>query len=90
MCFFEEEGLTFEADIRVCIQSAQGHAFEEAVLLLCSRLFRDGARLSDIFWLQGGNVPDWAHQTGYIVSQNGQEGPIVTDLVNGNPVLPSA
>ena len=35
-------------------------------------------------------MPDWAHQTGYIVSQNGQEGPIVTDLVNGNPVLPSA
>jgi hypothetical protein len=34
-------------------------------------------------------VPDWAHQRAYIVSRKGQELEI-SDIINENPVLPSA
>jgi hypothetical protein len=87
--YFEAEGLTIDADIRVHMQSAKGLAFQEAVLLSCTRLFRKGARLSDIFLFEGGKVPDWAHQKAYIVSQNGQELG-VSDIASGHPILPSA
>jgi hypothetical protein len=70
--------------------------FEEAVLLSLTRLFRDGKPLSDVFKFVGKesdpekNVPDWAHQKGYTVSQNPEAELVVADIVNGNPVLPSA
>ena len=43
----------------------------------------------DVSSFEGGNVLDWAHQRGYVVSRKGQELE-VSDIVNGNPVIPSA
>src|SRR5687768_4285424 len=69
--FLEAEGLTIDGDIRARMQSAQGSAFEEAVLLSCTRLFRTRPRLDEIFLFHG-EVPDWAHQRACIVSRTGQ------------------
>jgi hypothetical protein len=85
--YFEAEGFTIDRDIRARMQSAKGSAFKEAVLLSCTRLFRVGPRLSDIFSFEG-DVPDWAHQRAHIVSQKGQELE-VSDIVNENLILPS-
>ncbi|KIL64829.1 hypothetical protein M378DRAFT_1040593 [Amanita muscaria Koide BX008] len=86
--YFEEEGVMIDGDIRARMQAAQGFAFEEAVLLSCTRLFQVGTCLSDVFLFHG-HVPDWAYQKGQIVSRKGQE-LVVSDIVNGNPAIPSA
>ncbi|KAM6496474.1 hypothetical protein JOM56_009180 [Amanita muscaria] len=85
--YFEKEGFTIDGDIRARMQAAKGVAFEEAVLLSCTRLFRVGARLSDVFRFHGA-VPDWADQKGWVVSRKGQ-GLEVADIVNGSPIVPS-
>ncbi|KIL55863.1 hypothetical protein M378DRAFT_173230 [Amanita muscaria Koide BX008] len=85
--YFDKEGFTIDGDIRARMQAAKGVAFEEAVLLSCTRLFRVGARLSDVFRFHG-VVPDWADQKGWIVSWKGQ-GLEVADIVNGSPIVPS-
>jgi hypothetical protein len=69
------------------MQSVKGLAFEEAMLLSCTRLFHLGAPLSDVFQFYR-KVPEWANQKARIVSRKGQELE-VSDIANGNPILPS-
>ena len=94
--FFAQKGPTMNADIRRRMQGSKGLAFEEAVLLSLTRLFRDGKPLSDVFKFVGKesdpekNVPDWAHQKGYTVSQTSEKELVVVDIVNENSVIPSA
>ncbi|KAM6492769.1 hypothetical protein JOM56_012493 [Amanita muscaria] len=76
--YFEEEGVMIDGDIRARMQAAQGPAFEEAVLLSCTRLFQVGTCLSDVFLFHG-HVPDWACQKGQIMSRKGQE-LVVSDI----------
>jgi hypothetical protein len=43
--YFEKEGRTLDDFIRDRMQVNKGVAFQEAVLLACTRLFRQGVRL---------------------------------------------
>lgn len=86
-CHFETQGFVLERAIRAHLQSEKGLAFEEAVLLSCTRLFRRGARLDDVFEFHG-NTPAWARQAAWIVTQG--SGKIeVFDIVNWEPDVPS-
>lgn len=86
--YFQKEGLTLDDDIRERMQYAKGHAFEEAVLLSCTRLFRRGARLDQVFQFRG-ETPAWARQSASIVTRMDGETKVF-DIPNGDPVVPSA
>jgi hypothetical protein len=74
---FENKGVSLEGNIRMCMQSAQGPAFEEAVLLSCTALFRRGTRVDEVFRFHG-KTPEWACQEATIY-----------DIPKENPVTPS-
>jgi hypothetical protein len=86
---FETKGFTLGHDIRSRMQAAKGQAFEETVLLACTKLFRRGARLDSVFRFHG-ETPAWACQEASIVSRKDGDTLEVFDIVNGDPVIPSA
>ena len=69
-------------------QSTKGSAFKEAILLSCTRVFQAWPCLTNVLLFHE-KVLDWAHQRACIVSRVGQ-GLEVSDIVNRNPILPSA
>jgi hypothetical protein len=85
---FASQGLTLEQDIRARMNSAQGLAFEEAVLLSCTKIFRRGARLEDVFQFHGPK-PAWASQVARIVIPKDGNTLEVFDVINLEPVIPS-
>jgi len=86
---FEEKGFSLEHNIRMRMQSAQGPAFEEAVLLSCTKLFREGTRVDNVFRFYG-ETPEWACQKATIVARSSTgEIPSTFDIPNGSPVTPS-
>jgi hypothetical protein len=86
--YFEKEGYTFDNDVRERMQSAKGQAFEEAVLLSCTKLFRQGAHLDQVFQFHG-TTSEWACQTASIVTKlNGTYKAF--DIPNENPEVISA
>lgn len=86
---FEGMGLTPDDIVRKTIQDNQGLGLEEAVLLSCTRLFRQGARLDHVFQFYG-DVPEWAKQSASIVTQTGDNNFAVFDFHSAEPVSPSA
>jgi hypothetical protein len=86
--YFASQGFTLEQDIRGRLQSAKGLAFEEAVLLSCTKIFRRGARLEDVFQFHG-TKPAWSSQVASIVVPKG-DNMEVFDIINLEPVTPSA
>ena len=85
--YFEKHGLTHDNFIRHRIQVDKGRAFEEAVLLACTRLFRQGAQLDQVFRFHG-ETPSWARQSASIVTR-GYGGVLQDfDMPNGVPVVP--
>jgi hypothetical protein len=86
---FEKEGYTIDNDVRARMQYAKGQAFEEAVLLSCTKLFRQGARLDQVFRFHG-KTPEWACQEASIVTRLNGETLEMFDIPNENPVVPSA
>lgn len=85
---FEKEGLSLDDDIRARMQYAKGHAFEEAVLLSCTKLFRRGARVDQVFRFHG-ETPAWACQGASIVARPAGGTLCTFDIPNGDPVVPS-
>ena len=86
--YFDKEGYTPDNFIRDRVQVDQGLAFEEAVLLACTRLFRGGARLDQVFRFHG-ETPPWAHQSASIVMRASDGTLKDFDIPNGEPVVPS-
>ncbi|KAF8238002.1 hypothetical protein L208DRAFT_416279 [Tricholoma matsutake] len=86
--YFETEGLTPDKFIRDRMQVNKGVAFEEAVLLACTRLFRQGARLDQVFRFHG-ETPPWARQSASIVTRGNGDTLQDFDIPNGDPVVPS-
>jgi hypothetical protein len=86
--YFEKEGLTPDDFIRDRMQVNKGVAFEEAVLLACTRLFRRGARLDQVFRFHG-ETPPWARQSASIVTRGNGDTLNDFDIPNGDPVVPS-
>jgi hypothetical protein len=86
----ETRNLTLEEDIRLMMKANKGQAFEEAVLLSCTRIFGgQGARLDEVFQFYG-DTPDWARQVGRIVTL-GADGTFQGfNIVNTDAVIPSA
>jgi hypothetical protein len=87
--YFASQGVTLEQDIRARMNPAKGLAFEEAVLLSCTKIFRRGARLEDVFQFYG-TKPEWASQVAHIVIPKHDKTLDVFDIVNLEPVIPSA
>lgn len=86
--YFEKEGCTPDDFIRDRMQVNKGLAFEEAVLLACTRLFRRGARLDQVFRFHG-KTPRWARQSASIVTRANGDTLKDFDIPNGDPVVPS-
>lgn len=89
MHYFETHDLTLEYDIRKRMQDEVGLAFEDAVLLSCTRLFRHGARLDEVFDFHP-KPPEWASQTAHLVVLDRDNIPQAFDVASGAPVIPSA
>jgi hypothetical protein len=86
---FEKHGFTIDRNIRIRMQSLKGQAFEEAVLLSCTQLFRQGTRLDEVFQFHG-ETPVWARQEAQIVCRKDGGDIIVFDIPGGEPELLSA
>jgi hypothetical protein len=88
--YFEHERHTLEHSTRTRVQSNPGQGLEEAVLLSFTKTFRgEGTLLENVFEFYGG-TPEWARQEATIVisKANGEVEPF--DILNGEPVIPSA
>jgi hypothetical protein len=71
------------------LEDNQGAAFQEAVLLGLTRIFRNGRRLDEAFKFQG-ETPDWARQSALIVTKNnGTLEEFDIDIASAHPAVPS-
>ncbi|KAH9964718.1 hypothetical protein BGW80DRAFT_1347450 [Lactifluus volemus] len=84
---FETQGVTLEGHVEGDLQSDKGLGFEEAVLVSCTKLFRQGARLDQVFKFHG-ETPEWAHQMASIVVRLDDGTFEGFDISNENPVVP--
>ena len=85
--YFRQSHLPLDADIRDHVRVNQGEAFEEALLLSYTSLFRSGARLDKIFDFHG-KTPNWARQKAFIVARDSRGAFHHFDIITSDPIVP--
>jgi hypothetical protein len=86
--YFKRVNLPMESDIRNRMDTAQGLAFEEALLVSYTTLFRNGARLDEVFTFHG-PTPTWARQKAIIVASDTRGVLHPFDIITSDPIVPS-